>query len=273
MKFTVFGSTGFIGRNLVPYLIKQKADCFLPDRFTTIDANENLGHVIYCIGLTSDFRKYPLETVEAHVCKLKNILSNYKFESFTYLSSSRVYSGNQSGSEEAELIINPNNFSDLYNISKLMGESICLSNPDKKIRVVRLSNVIGSDLESGNFLSSLIKDALTKGKIKLQMPLESSKDYIHITDVVQLLYEISRNGNGRIYNVASGTKISNKALIAIISNYTNCEVNATPSGNVIEFPDINIKKIQEEFNFRPQEITNMLPEIIKQFKNEIYDSN
>lgn len=273
MKFTVFGSTGFIGRNLVSYLIQQKADFFLPGRSTTIDSNENLGHIIYCIGLTSDFRKYPLETVEAHVCKLKSILSNHKFESFTYLSSSRVYSGSQCGSEGTELLVNPNNFSDLYNISKLMGESICLSNPDINIRVARLSNVIGTDLESGNFLSSLIKDALSKGKIELQTSLENAKDYIHITDVVQLLYDISSKGKDRIYNVASGIKTSNKALIAIIRNYTNCEVKVTPSGDVIEFPDINIKKIEEEFNFRPQEITDILPEIIEQFKNEIYDSN
>jgi len=31
------------------------------------------GHVIYCIGLTADFRQKPFETIEAHVSKLAEV--------------------------------------------------------------------------------------------------------------------------------------------------------------------------------------------------------
>ncbi|HXP50012.1 MAG TPA: hypothetical protein VN922_08665, partial [Bacteroidia bacterium] len=94
MKYTILGSNGFIGSSLHKYLSERSEDCFCPPRNYIFDEKENLGHVIYCIGLTADFRDNPIETVNAHVSKLIKVLENTKYESFLYLSSTRVYAGN-----------------------------------------------------------------------------------------------------------------------------------------------------------------------------------
>ena len=153
MKFTILGASGFIGSNLVKFLEQKGVECFCPERDYQYTKKEDLGHVVYCIGMTSDFRFKPVETIEAHVCKLNQVLNNSLFSSFLYLSSTRVYNGCVSGDESSNLSVNPNDFSDLYNISKIMGESVCLSKENEKIRVARLSNVIGDDFNSSNFNS------------------------------------------------------------------------------------------------------------------------
>ena len=42
MKFTIFGSSGFIGSNLKPYLISCGNEVFCPDRKEIIDTKNNL---------------------------------------------------------------------------------------------------------------------------------------------------------------------------------------------------------------------------------------
>ena len=92
MKFTIFGSRGFIGSNLLQKLKHSNVECYTPDIHNNEILKENLGHVIYAIGLTADFRERQFDTVEAHVCLLHDLLKNATFDSFLYLSSTRVYS-------------------------------------------------------------------------------------------------------------------------------------------------------------------------------------
>ena len=89
MKFTILGANGFIGSNLVKFLKTKNCEIFTPN--ISEITSENLGHVIYCIGITSDFRERPFDTVNSHVSLLNDFLKNHNFESFLYLSSTRVY--------------------------------------------------------------------------------------------------------------------------------------------------------------------------------------
>lgn len=258
MKYTILGSSGFIGTYLKTYLEEKSLECFLPPKNYSFSKDENLGHVFYCIGLTSDFRTRPMETVKAHVCKLIEVLENSSYESFLYLSSARVYNGSKSGDEESALSVKSSDYSDLYNISKLMGEAVCLTIPNYKIRIARLSNVIGDDFNSDNFLFSLIRDALDKQMIELGVSSKSEKDYISVTDVVQLLLLISSKGMCRIYNVSSGQNISNEQLINEIKKYTGCDTNYTESQSSLNFPLISNDRIRNEFDF---EVKSILPDI------------
>jgi nucleoside-diphosphate-sugar epimerase len=182
MKFTVLGSSGFIGRHLVTHLHASGHDVFIPDRNDPAIYKQPLGHVIYCVGLTADFRKRPFDTVYAHICLLAQLLEKASFLSLLYLSSTRVYAGATSGDEQASLLAG-----DLYNVSKLTGESLCFASGREIVRVVRLSNVVGAvDADSDNFLFALAREAKA-GKIILQVQPASAKDYIHVDDVVQML--------------------------------------------------------------------------------------
>jgi nucleoside-diphosphate-sugar epimerase len=273
MKVTILGSSGFIGLNLMNSLIDQSIECFAPQREYVFSKKENLGHVIYCIGLTSDFRARPMDTVQAHVCKLIEVLQNSNFESFLYLSSTRIYNGNRTGRETDDVKVNSSNFSDLYNISKLMGESICLSIANENIRIARLSNVIGNDFKSDNYLFSLIKEAVNTHQIHLQLPLKSAKDYVSINDVVKNAILISQNGKQRIYNIASGFQISNEQIVNSIKEETNCKVEVLANSDGLIFPQISIERIVNEFNFTPVNILNDISDLIKNYKENNYDTN
>jgi len=273
MRFTILGSSGFIGSHLVNELNKSEIECFTPSKEYEFTKNENLGHIIYCIGLTADFRTRPMDTVKAHVCKLMEVLENTSFDSFMYLSSTRVYNDSMEGKESSSLLVNPNNLSDLCNISKLMGEAVCFAFPNEKIRVVRLSNVIGNDFSSDNFLFSLIKSAVDSNEIKLGVPKEASKDYITIDDVLSLIQKIALNGNERLYNISSGQSISNKLIVDEIARYTNCKIEFLDSSNNLNFPLIQNNKIKEEFNFIPKNVLDEIKILIDKYKKLKDDTN
>jgi nucleoside-diphosphate-sugar epimerase len=126
MYFTILGARGFIGSHLVSFLEHKGVECFAPAGEEHLYGRD-LGHIIYCIGLTADFRTRTFDTVEAHVCALLDILKNCRYDSFLYLSSTRVYKNAQSTNEETMLAVDPCNPDDIYDISKIMGESLCLT--------------------------------------------------------------------------------------------------------------------------------------------------
>lgn len=258
---TIFGASGFIGSQLVAELERRKVqhrDIRRDDKLP----RQHLGEVIYCIGVTADFRSKPFETVAAHVCKLAEVLRSCEFASFTYLSSTRVYAKHPATAcEEDPLIVMPALADDLYNISKLMGESLTL-NCGKHTRVVRLSNVYGGDFDSENFLSTIVRDALTAGRVTLQKAPESAKDYVSIDDVVNLLIEIATRGGERLYNLASGNNVTNAELAAALRAETGCTIEFAPNAGRLAFPQINIERIRSEFGFTPRHLRNDLSNLI-----------
>src|SRR5688572_20741048 len=119
---TVLGASGFIGGHLVTKLRESGCDVFTPEREADL-SGKRLGHVVYCIGLTADFRSRPLDTVTAHVCRLVEVMRDCDFESLLYLSSTRLYKGDSKIAQEDDPFqVAPLDPDDLYNVSKLMGE-------------------------------------------------------------------------------------------------------------------------------------------------------
>ena len=74
MIFSVFGANGFIGKKLIHQLKLQNLPCQIIPRNSDDVFSHPLGNVIYCIGLTSDFRYRPLEAIEAHTGYLTRLL-------------------------------------------------------------------------------------------------------------------------------------------------------------------------------------------------------
>jgi len=263
-SITVLGASGFIGSALVRKLEQTGTEYFAPGRDEKLKGP--LGNIIYCIGLTADFRSHPFETVEAHVCHLLRILWECDFNSLVYLSSARVYR-NQKGPvrEEDPIQVSSLDHNELYNISKIMGESLALAS-GKKIRVVRLSNVYGDDFTSQNFLPSLIREAVSTGKITVRTAPESEKDYVSIQDVVEGLLTIAASAGQRIYNLASGMNVSNRALIQKIRELTGCEAVFDPAAPTTTFPVISIDRIRAEFGFLPRYILDDLSKLVDSYK-------
>jgi nucleoside-diphosphate-sugar epimerase len=258
MNWTVLGASGVIGRHLVAHLRSAGETVYTPARNDSTVYERPLGHVIYAIGLTADFRQRPFDTVQAHVHVLADILQRADFSTLLYLSSTRVYAHASVGREDDALSVNSRDPSDLYNLSKLMGESLCLHGGRTGVRVARLSNVVGGDdAGSDNFLPSLVRDA-RRGHIVLRTLPESAKDYIHIDDVVDLLPRIATDGRERIYNVASGVQTSHAQWLELLRAQTGCSVETVPDAPITRFAPIDITRIRSEFGFTPRSVFSVL---------------
>ena len=267
-RSTVLGARGFVGRHLAEELRSRGREVYAPERDADL-AGEDLGTVYYCIGLTADFRHRPFDTVTAHVGKLQQILQTAGFERLVYCSSTRVYdaTGTASTAEDAPQTVNSSNPSDLYNLSKLMGESLVLHTGKPGI-VARLSNVFGPDWESENFLTSLIGDAVRNGRIALRSDPESAKDYLGIRDTVRLMIEIAERGTQRIYNVASGRNVSHAKILERLRAITGCEIEL-PGGPKFAFPPIDVRRVQSEFGFTAEELEPALEQLVSQYRQWI----
>jgi len=264
VRFTILGASGFIGRRLVNALKARGDEVFAPARGDLSIFQRNLGHVIYAIGVTADFRSRPYDTVRAHVSQLADVLEKGEFDSLLYLSSTRLYSGAVVGKEDTPIAVVPENPSDLYNISKLMGESLCLSCGRPAVKVARLANVVGSgNTASENFIDAIVREAVS-GKITLRSHPQSRKDYICIEDVIDLLMALSTRGSQRIYNIASGIQLTHAQLTSKLAELTGCKIEVDPGASILSYPPVDITRIRQEFNYVPRSVIDALPRLIQE---------
>ena len=247
--FTIIGAGGFVGRNLARSLRADGAAVEDVLREDLPYLGGHLGHVIYTVGLTADFRQKPFETVDAHVSVLAALLKRISYDSFFYLSTTRVYAGATTTAENAQLTVSPSNPDHLYNVSKLMGESLCLSQPQATCRVARLSNVIGLDDTSENFLTSVIAEAQRSGNVSFRTAADSARDFISIDDVCRLLPQIAMRGRARIYNVASGHNVSNGEIAQSLERLSGFKSSFAAGGATVSYPEIDTSLIRNEFGF------------------------
>jgi nucleoside-diphosphate-sugar epimerase len=265
--YSVLGAEGFLGSSLVRYLRARGHQCdslgrknALPGRF---------GNVMFCVGAGAEFHARPFDTMDAHVSLLVRLLRANRFESLTYLSSTRVYQGlavNAVAREDEPLTGNPNDPDELYNFSKLAGESLCLSIQNPAIRVVRLSNVIGFAPDGNSLIPALIKSAMSTGRLRLSISPQSSKDYIAIDDVLDLLSRIALAGKSRCYNVASGINVSLGEVVRVIQSEFPSACEWRTGAPTISFPAIDISRIRTEFSFTPRSAVDALVSTCAEFR-------
>jgi nucleoside-diphosphate-sugar epimerase len=262
---TVLGAQGFIGRRLAAELRLRGMPHRALGRMDAIPRT-GLGDVVYCIGLTADFRSRPLDAVEAHACRLREILRESELDSLTYLSSTRLYRRAQGPAREDDPVaVSPLEADEIYDISKLMGESLTLSCAPKG-RVVRLSNVYGDDLDSPNFLGAIVRDAVTTGRVLLETSRESAKDYVAVGGVVNALVEVVTRGTRAVYNVASGVNVSNGELADGLVRLTGCTVDVRRGAPTIVHPRINVSRMQGELGFAPSRVLDDLEGLVASFR-------
>jgi nucleoside-diphosphate-sugar epimerase len=266
--FTIIGASGYIGSRLGRSLRAQGEEVAEIVRGDDGFLARELGNVIYCAGVTSDFLSRPLDTVEAHVAALLPLLREGRFASLLYLSSTRVYRGGASGREDALLSARPSRADDLYNLSKLMGEAACLASGRAGARVVRLSNVYGPGMARINFLADITAAALERGEVRLRTTLDSAKDYLSLEDALAILPRIAASGRERLYNLASGENVSNGAIAAALERETGCRVEVAADAARIAFPPIDIERVRREFGFAPARLTDRFPAFVAALREE-----
>lgn len=263
---TVLGAGGFIGGHLVRHLQRLGIPCFAPLRGDPSVFRRPLGHVVYAIGLTADFRSRPLDTVEAHVCLLRRLLAQGDYDSLTYLSSSRVYAGADSGLETAVLRADPQQPGDLYNLSKLMGESMCLHAGRKPAKVARLSNIVGLRPDADIFIDQLLAEGSATGRVVLRTAMASRKDYLYVDDAVAALAQLALADTHGIYNLASGEAVPNSAIAQALRRHLGIEVVETANAPVWDFVPVATDKLRALLPFAPRRFDDYFPDYLALYR-------
>ncbi len=258
--YTIFGSSGFFGKNLYEFLKKKNKKIFIPKKNKYI-FRKNLGNVIYCIG-TSESIKDPNNSLFANLYILSKILTNNKFESFTYLSSIRTYSKSLKTRETDKITFDPFESGVYHKALKLSAESLCLQMQNPKIKIIRLGNIFGKYFSNQTYLlPTLIKQSIINKKIKIIINKNSKKNYLSASDAIEVILRIINKSKHQIYNVASDKQLSIHQICKEIKKITNCEIIYQEPNVLVNEPKINIQLIKKEFNFKPK----------KQFDKEIYN--
>lgn len=266
MNFTVVGGNGFVGGAVVARLRADSHEVFIPERNDPSLSKRELGHVIYAAGVTADFRSRPFDTMRAHVGLVSEILEHAGFDSLLYLSSTRVYRHAGNAREDAAIALRSDDPEDFYDLTKLIGESLCYASGRSNVRVARLANVIGRDFRSANFVFDLIRSACHDGRIELRSALDSEKDYVMVDDVAAVLPKIAVFGQYRCYNVAAGVNTSHARIVDAIAASTDAVCTVAPGAPRIASPPIDIRRLQTEFGFAPQEVLSEIPTLVNEYR-------
>lgn len=266
--FTIVGARGYIGSRLAERLEQAGDRVTRIDRFDAAShGHHGMGHVIFAGGVTADFRQRPFDTVAAHVTATAEILSQARFESFLYLSSTRVYQAAGGTNETATLRLDPSDPLQLYNATKLAGEALCLAMPNEAIRVARISNVYGADDPSDNFLIDIVRTAITRHHVTFRTTLDSQKDFVSMDDVLDILPKISRGGRARLYNVASGRNTVYAELADGLRRITGCSVDVAPDSMRVAFPVVSVARLEGEFGFRPKRLSDEIEAFVEAYRS------
>lgn len=250
--FTVLGAGGWIGAALVDEMQSQGRLVRAVNRAELplwLNERDPQGAVIYTIGLTADFRQQPHATAEAHVSMLSQVLQRPGIEQLLFLSSTRVYARSVDTNETASLPCLSSDPSDLYNLSKLLGEALVLQDPRPGLKVVRLSNVVGLGQPSSTFVGALLEEASSGEVVTIQQPANTTKNYVALTDVVRLLPLIAEQSQHRLYNLGSCRNTSHAEVAAWLERQGNRVQFASclASGSCSNFKPLVIDRLAAEY--------------------------
>jgi len=260
--FTVVGAQGFLGAALVQQLKQDGHTVIQITRENWPELGARLGHVIFAAGKTTQFAQRPIETVQSQTSLPASILADYNYSSFLYISSTRVYRTANSTHEGATLSVAPGSSDEIYNLTKLTAECMCLALENPFVRVVRLANIFAPFSNANNFLASILNDAARARHINFKSGPETEKDYVDLRVVLELLPKISLSGQKRLYNLASGQNTSHKQIAEKLEQL-GISTQFEPSATIDKYLPIDVSLLHSEFDVPNYQLIEELPHLLK----------
>ena len=285
-KILITGASGIIGIYLTACLkefsnneyidihlwIKNEIDlkhkwifdsCFVfKQDITNISNIENLQKydiIIHAAGYgqPNKFLHDKIKTIELNTAVTSKLLSLLKPDGkFLFISTSELYSGNDSENITEEQIGNTNTNQPraAYIEGKRCGEAICYSYNNPNIKIARLSLAYGAGTKPNDdrVLNQLVQKGLTGDNITLMDDGSAIRTYLYISDCVEMLFNILLHGKEQLYNVGGKSKTSILDLAKLIGSKLKKPVIAPQSQNALvgnpKIVNISIDKYIKEFN-------------------------
>ncbi len=147
---------------------------------------------------------------------------NIPYESLVVTGSSSEYGKKDKPMNEYDYL-DPNNF---YAATKASQTHLCTtfsSVHHKPVAILRLFSVYGAFEEKGRLVRSVIESAIQNKPILLSTGKEA-RDFIYVEDVVDALIstaKLTHKRKGEIINIGSGTQYTTKDLVEMVTKLSN----------------------------------------------------
>lgn len=243
-KATVIGSSGYVGRHVVNRLNNLGIDVTAPRRGNELQLlGTDLGELFYCAGMTSNYAANPVDTVQVHINLILSLLESCQYNSIVYLSSTRLYDRplattkySKVISENDFILMNSKNPRHLYDLTKAVGESLCLNIASEKASIARLACVWDTSNNATGFIPSLIRQlqevrrsSSSENVILMNSNVNSSRHYIHVNDLTSAIVDMAyKEGHEQIISVASDSApIKNLCIFSLLESIYDVKISTS----------------------------------------------
>ena len=292
----LIGSSGFIGKSLISYILKNEKDIniiyYISRTLTKIEESSarlkkievdilklnkipEVDGVIYLIN-SNDYKR-GLKIFY----KFKTLINKFKKKpKILYLSSGAIYGQNSSKRKLNEkCIINERKINQYSNYKKeyalekkyLEDEFKQLSNEGFKVSIARCFNFVGTEMEKENFIISKIIKAIKFGvKIIVSKSKNTYRSYMHTDDMGRWLIKILNSSEKKlnIYNVGYDRPINLHKLCMYLKIKFKCKniifnekkINSYKLDNYIPTTNREKKKLKLKYFYTNK---NAILEILK----------
>jgi len=252
MKILVTGGAGFIGSHIADYFADNN-DVIVLDNLST-GKKENIPDSVHFVEgdildlkllnkITHDVdyifheaaqvsvpqsMQDPTKTVEINVIGTLNVLKagiKNNVEKIILASSAAVYGDNQAVTQTEDMSLNPKS---PYAVSKLGCEylsKIFYEEFELRTTSLRYFNVYGPRQDPNSQYAAVIpifiQNALRNEDLVIYGDGTQTRDFIFVSDVVYANKLMMTNGDGKIFNTASGSAITIRELAEMIIELTN----------------------------------------------------
>lgn len=217
-----------------------------PDRIKHLSSNKNIkivngdivkpiqivgeiDYIVHAASIASPtfYRKYSIETIEANVFGLRNLLElarSKKVKSFLFFSTSEIY-----GDPTPENIPTPETYNGnvsctgpraCYDESKRLGETLCVNYHKQygvPVKIVRPFNVFGPGLrlEDKRVIPDFFYDALNDKRIVLLSDGSPTRSFCYVCDAITgFLKALFSDHNGEAFNIGNDQLEINMRFLA-----------------------------------------------------------
>jgi GDP-4-dehydro-6-deoxy-D-mannose reductase len=234
-KILITGSTGFVGKNLLPKLINlgydviqlssKDGDIAKQETWINLPQTEIVIHLASKTSVPESWTK-SYDYINCNLMGTVNALNYCKqHNSKLIFISSYLYGNPDQLPIDENASLKPTN---PYALSKLLSEQACeyySKSENIKIVILRPFNIFGPG-QSNNYLIQFIISQLETSNIIKVKDLIPKRDYIYIDDFTDAIVKsLTLNSNFNIFNIGSGQSYSVKEVIDIIQNLLNTDAS------------------------------------------------
>lgn len=247
----ITGASGFLGKNIYPYISKK----YKIEAYTRKKNLKNYKYIENYKKIVSGKNKILIYLSQSNSGKnlnikkelsLANIIAKKKWNYVIYISSYTVYLDSKFKIDEKGML----NLNSDYNNLKLKSEKIFLKT--KNCVCLRISNILGRNLNPGTLLSDIIAQVKNKKYKNIILKNQNTiRDFLFIKDFCNLLLMCIKKKPKGIFNIGSGNGMSAKILASKVLSIMKKKKNIKTKENFFSKKVLDTSKIHNKLHWKP----------------------